>query len=79
MTLGLTTLELASAAFVEGAIWTLGTVMPKIAFCTIERQWQSGRKLWEWRSSPFWRQSSSGRCARKWVFIWRSNDSLLLM
>jgi len=44
MTLELTALELATAAPVEGAIWTLGTVMPKIAFCTIERQWHSGRK-----------------------------------
>lgn len=44
MTIGLTTLELASAALVEGTIWTLGTVMSKIAFCTIEHQWQSGQK-----------------------------------
>ena len=44
MTIGLTTLELASAAIVEGAIWTLGTVMSKVAFCTIEHQWQSGQE-----------------------------------
>ena len=44
MTIGLTTLEFASAAFVEGAVWTLGTVMSKVAFCTIEHQWQSGQK-----------------------------------
>ena len=44
MTIGLTTFELASAALVEGTIWTLGTVMSKIAFCTIEHQWKSGQK-----------------------------------
>jgi hypothetical protein len=44
MKIELTALELASPALVECAIWTLGTVMPKIAFCTMERQWQSGRK-----------------------------------
>lgn len=38
MAIGLTTLELASAALVEGTIGTLGTVMSKIAFYTIEHQ-----------------------------------------
>jgi hypothetical protein len=32
MTMGRTTLELASATLEVGTIWTLGTVMSKIAF-----------------------------------------------